>query len=462
MSSTTSNKVLLTTLVVFALFGMFGSPLFAVSAYLTAGGPYEGNVGEEIAFDANNSTLSDGSPIEGFYWDWNGDGQWDEAFTLPQATHTWYSAFSGYVRVYVYHADGVDWADAAVTVHGPETALALTTGSSMGLYLTADQGGGLGINADTGLFDQGLTGATITLVPPTNALGEPDEDAPINAWNTQYTVPLTNGSDYTATLTSSQSGPFDLQIQGLQDGEAVSNQFVSGQIFAGEEVEVDVSVSVTDGKLVVVAASPVYFPVMKVTPDDGIDLVVQPGGRYGTTISVAETGGLRPLSRVAITSSELASENYSIPVSDISFSPNGFDVPAGGSQEVIMTVNAPEFFIGQVTGTVTVTETASGQSEEIDVTVRKAGKFAPIVEVVSPVYGVVGSPAEFDATGSYDPDGSIVSYCWDWDLTGQYECVEGFTIEHTWNRAFSGVVHLRVTDNDGHTTDQYVPVVISD
>ncbi len=462
MSRKESNRVLLTIVVPFMVFGIFGaSPLSAVTAFVDANGPYEGEVGEEIVFDAGGSHLSNGSQIEAFYWDWDGDGQWDESFSTPEARHTWFSAFAGEVRVYVFYSEGVDWADARVTIEGPETAVALTLGPSAALHLRSGGGQSFGFNETTGVFDFELAGATMMLVPPVNQSGEPDDDAPVGTWSTLYTVPLGNGSDYTATLTGNQAGPFELRLQGIQDGTRVSNAFLAGQIKQGETIQVDISVSFIGGNLQVDAGPLVYSSEMAVDPDDEIELAVQPGGRYSTVIAISETEGVRPLQGVALTSTELNGGLYAIPVSDVSFTPNGFDVEAGSQQEVIMTVDVPPFFLGQVAGTVTV-KTIKGPSEEIDLIVRKAGAHAPTIEVVSPVYGVVGSPVEFDATGSYDKDGGIESYCWDWDLTGQYECFDGPVAEHAWNRSFSGVVRLRVVDDEGNQAQQYVQVVIAD
>lgn len=64
--------------------------------------------------------------------------------------------------------------------------------------------------------------------------------------------------------------------------------------------------------------------------------------------------------------------------------------------------------------------------------------------------GSVGSPITFYASGSFDPDGTIVSYEWDWDHDGTYdETATSPSINHTWNVGFKGTVRLQVTDNEG-------------
>ena len=58
----------------------------------------------------------------------------------------------------------------------------------------------------------------------------------------------------------------------------------------------------------------------------------------------------------------------------------------------------------------------------------------------------------FDASGSYDPDGTIVSYEWDWNNDGVYdETTDSAIINHMWSVEFNGTVSLKVTD-DGATS----------
>jgi len=86
----------------------------------------------------------------------------------------------------------------------------------------------------------------------------------------------------------------------------------------------------------------------------------------------------------------------------------------------------------------------------------------PHADVDGPYYGYAGEPVTFDASASYDPDGEIVSWKWDFgDGTvrtyrdsdnGQDD--DGAIVQHTYTRAnFEGhfyLVALEVTDNDGH------------
>jgi uncharacterized repeat protein (TIGR01451 family) len=76
----------------------------------------------------------------------------------------------------------------------------------------------------------------------------------------------------------------------------------------------------------------------------------------------------------------------------------------------------------------------------------------PVAEANGPYEGRVGTPLTLDASGSFDPDGEIVSYEWDWNNDGIYdETTTSASITHIWNEPYSGTIRLRVTDNDGQT-----------
>ena len=77
---------------------------------------------------------------------------------------------------------------------------------------------------------------------------------------------------------------------------------------------------------------------------------------------------------------------------------------------------------------------------------------APFPEAGGPYEGSLGSPILFDAFGSYDPDGEIVLYEWDWDSDGVYDdsSVDP-TAEHVWTAPFEGTIRMRVTDDEGLT-----------
>lgn len=66
----------------------------------------------------------------------------------------------------------------------------------------------------------------------------------------------------------------------------------------------------------------------------------------------------------------------------------------------------------------------------------------------SPYYPVVGQSVVFDASTSYDPDGVIVSYRWDFDSNGTVDAL-GRIVTHAFSLSGSRPVTLTVVDNLG-------------
>jgi len=88
---------------------------------------------------------------------------------------------------------------------------------------------------------------------------------------------------------------------------------------------------------------------------------------------------------------------------------------------------------------------------------------SPVAEANGPYSGAIGSSITFNATGSYDPDGSIVSFEWDWNNDGIYdEMTTSSTITHTWGTTYSGTVGLKVTDNEGLVAYDTATVDVTD
>ncbi|MCX6646448.1 MAG: PKD domain-containing protein, partial [bacterium] len=79
----------------------------------------------------------------------------------------------------------------------------------------------------------------------------------------------------------------------------------------------------------------------------------------------------------------------------------------------------------------------------------------------SPNPQFAGQPVHFVDDGSYDPDGTIIQYKWDWENDGVYDEV-GDNLFHTWPTAGTYYVQFRVMDDDSATDalDQPMEIVI--
>jgi len=90
----------------------------------------------------------------------------------------------------------------------------------------------------------------------------------------------------------------------------------------------------------------------------------------------------------------------------------------------------------------------------IKIAVRPWGDYMPVAlfsKSGNPV--PVKVPVEFDPEQSYDPDGVIVLYEWDWEGDGTYEdtTTSPSIVPHMYSSPGKWNVTLRVTDDDGMT-----------
>lgn len=121
--------------------------------------------------------------------------------------------------------------------------------------------------------------------------------------------------------------------------------------------------------------------------------------------------------------------------------------PAHGFLQVALTADRME---GRF---VAVTSTAF--SDMFTVT-RRVGNLSPNASFTSTTTAM---SVTLDASASIDPDGSIVSYSWDF---GDNTTAEGRTITHTYTTPGEHLVALTVADDDGATATMTQPVTVSE
>ena len=84
----------------------------------------------------------------------------------------------------------------------------------------------------------------------------------------------------------------------------------------------------------------------------------------------------------------------------------------------------------------------------------------PVVAFIfSPTSPTVDQDVHFDASDSYDADGTIVTYYWDF---GDGSTGSGLTVIHRYSSKGSYSVYLRVTDNSGNTANTTKSLTVSD
>jgi PKD repeat protein len=89
-----------------------------------------------------------------------------------------------------------------------------------------------------------------------------------------------------------------------------------------------------------------------------------------------------------------------------------------------------------------------------------SGNMAPVAVIsASPTAGSVPLTVSFDGSGSYDPDGVIASYSWNF---GDGGTASGAAVSHTYTSAGTFTATLVVTDSKGVTSETNEVIVVTD
>lgn len=115
-------------------------------------------------------------------------------------------------------------------------------------------------------------------------------------------------------------------------------------------------------------------------------------------------------------------------------------------------------FAGNYTATLTVTDNLGlTGTATVSIHVQSSNQAPVAVANASPTIGYAPLPVNFNATGSYDPDGSIVA--WHWAL-GTGATASGPTAQHIYPTPGTYTAVLTVTDNSGATATRGILIQV--
>jgi photosystem II stability/assembly factor-like uncharacterized protein len=251
--------------------------------------------------------------------------------------------------------------------------------------------------------------------------------------------------------------------------EKVTLSPASATIPVGQNQHLEVTVVDASGKAVTPAqvTYSVSNPEIADVTAQGDLIAKQPG----TTMVTASVGGVlsNPV-EITVTLSTLASIDLSPPV--VTLAPRqtvqlvATAKESNGNQllNVVFTWNSSDPTVASVDNAGRVTGIKTGRAQ-ITASVPKSGNPAesvtsPAVEVTvqegippvakltaSPSAGLIPLTVQFDASGSFAPNGTIASY--DWNFGDQTAISTGLSVSHTYTATGSFIVTLIVTDNQG-------------
>jgi len=114
---------------------------------------------------------------------------------------------------------------------------------------------------------------------------------------------------------------------------------------------------------------------------------------------------------------------------------------------------------GTFTVTLTVTDNGGATSQATTTVTVTTNTQPPVANAGGPYAGTVNVAISFNGAASRDPDGSVVSYLWNF---GDGTSASGVTAVHAYAAAGSYTVRLTVTDNDGLTNSASTTAQVSD
>ncbi len=418
-------------------------------------GPYNGTVDEPVSFDGSGSNDPDGN-IVAYDWDF-GDGN---IGTGSNPTHTYGTSGTFTVSLTVTDNDGAtDTATTEATIgEGNQPPVADPNGpysGTAGMQVSFDGSGSTDPDGNIVAYDWDFgDGNTGTGVAPTNTYAAAGT----------YNVTLMVTDDVGATASASTAAEI---VDAPQDPIADPNGPYSGT--AGVPVSFDGSGS-SDPDGGAITAYDWDFGDGTVVLDAGPtpSHTYAAAGTYTVTLTVVDDEGAS--SAPAETTANI--DVNQAPIAD----PNGpytgvvdvnvmFD--GTGSSDPDGTVASYDWDFGDgntgtgpspqhaytATGTYTVTLTVTDDfgtvsDPAITTATIDATNQAPTADPNGPYSGTVGVPVSFDGSGSSDPDGSIVSYAWDF---GDGNTGTSSSPTHTYMTSGTFTVSLTVTDDAGAT-----------
>jgi PKD repeat protein len=404
--------------------------------------PNPAQTGQSVTFDGSASSDADG-PITKYEWDLNGDGTYEiDSGTTPTVTHTYTSTGVFTVRLRVTDAQGVRTsASKALSVDnsasGSYPSRVLGTNGLVSYWRMGDTSGTTLVDA-TGNSNATTTGAP-TLGAQGVLSGDTDTAVRFDGVNdaASANLNLTSTSQLTVEFWMKWNswGTDDrLAMEFTQNFNANSGGFLIDPNAPQQGGQFGVAIGTAGSR------NNVYFP----HPSAGV---------WHHYAFVFDT--------TAPAASQITPYVDGKPVAYTKVDSNTGAGPFANSQLYFMSRAGTQLFgAGDLDEVAIYNRALNAQT----IANHVAGNpQAPVADFTSsPDPPSVGQPVTFDASASYDPDGTIAKYEWDLDGDGSYETNTGTTptTTHTYSSGGTVNVKLRVTDNAGVTATTTIPITI--
>ena len=437
-----------------------------------AGGPYSGTVDHTIVFDGSGSSDPDGS-IVGYRWDFTNDGFWDTNWlTSATTTNVYTSTGTCTVKLEVKDDDDATDIDTASVTISPNQAP------------VADAGGPY----------SGKVGSSVRL----DGSGSSDSDGSVvgyrwdfnndGSWDTEWVTSSTAAHSYPHV------GTYTVKLEVKDDDDATDIDTASVSISTNKAPVAEANGPYSGG-----VNNSIKFDASGSSDPDGsivgyrwdftndgswdtnwlnqkttTHAYLKPGtytvklqvkdndeATDTDTASVSITGNSWPTARAGGPYTAIINEPTTFDGSSSS-DPDGsivgyrWDFTDDGNWDTDWLSSPTTNHSYSSTGTYTVrlgVKDNDGAVDDASTTVSVFLSEPPVADANGPYYGLVDEWIEFNGSGSYDPDGEITSYLWDF---GDNQTSDMMNPVHSYLAPVNYTVTLKVTDDtdieDTHTT----------
>ncbi len=440
-----------------------------------AGGPYSGNQGTAIGLDGSGSTDPQ-SNIVSYEWDCTNNGSYDHVSTSATGSACTYGNVGSYtLGLRVTDSGGLtDTATASVTVTN-------TAPTAAGSNYSVNQGIALGLDGSASFDPDGVlvlyewdctnngsydasssspTGSTCTYPSVgvyTLGLRVTDDDA---ATDTEtFSVTVTNTAPTAAaggSYTGNQGSSVALDGSGSTDPDGSVTLF---EWDCTDDGIYDTSSSSSTGSTCTYPAVGNYQLRLRVRDNDGATDTDTASVSVTNTAPTADAGGPYTVNQgVALSMDGSGSSDP-----DGSIVQYGWDCTNNGIINVTSgsATAATCTYAGVGTFTIALTVTDNNGATNTATTTVTVTNTLPTADAGGPyTAGVPNVPLPLDGSGSFDPDGNIVSWQWDCTNDGSFDST-GQVGSCTYVIGGGFNLRLRVTDDDGGTDEQITTVGVA-
>jgi RHS repeat-associated protein len=299
-----------------------------------------------------------------------------------------------------------------------------------------DAGSGTGATPNHTYTSGGMYNVTLTVTDNTGAMSSAQTTAVVN---NPPTVTLTSPG-HNAVFPSGSTIALSADAADI-DGQITKVEFLQGSTIVGEDTTAPytsdwssvgvgnyaITARATDNAGAIITSS-----VVNIVVNTNQLPIADPNGPYS-----ALSG-----SQVHFTGSSSMDSDGTIANYQWNFGDN-----TSGTGEVVSHAYSS---VGSYSALLTVTDNLGGTATaSTTVVITSPSNNLPTANPGGPYTAVTGHPVQFNGSSSYDSDGSIAAYHWEFADSGT---AEGATPTHSFASAGTHLVSLKVTDNEGATS----------